>query len=340
MEDSGIMSQYRTDPNSPLEQLRKIVEPVTPKTLNAQIEALSEKKRQQLNMLVSQLKLSMSFGRVNDKYADYKTLIKRMYPRLDLEFAELIMDVMESLDPTPEMPPEVRYKRSLERKRTPKEVAMSIYDNPKYFRPRDAMKTEQVYRAPVSNNGGPNPQASKGGRVTAQQIEAPSATISSEETLFNFGTTALLNSNNTTEGTDAANKTLRNKLEASESSGRSDAEITLDDGRKFVGKLQFGEARLKDYQKATGTSFTQAQFKDNLALQDRVAAWHLDDLSKAVDELGDAAKGYSKEGLLAVGHLGGKSGLKQFVKSKGQYDPEDALGTSLSDYYKKFSGAA
>ena len=40
MEDSGIMSQYRTDPNSPLEQLRKIVEPPTPKTLNAQIEAL------------------------------------------------------------------------------------------------------------------------------------------------------------------------------------------------------------------------------------------------------------------------------------------------------------
>ena len=150
MEDSGIMSQYRTDTNSPLEQLRKIVEPVTPKTLNAQIEALSDKKRQQLNMLVSQLKLSMSFSRVNDRYADYKTLIKRMYPRLDLEFAELIMDVMESLDPTPEMPPEVRYKRSLERKRTPKEVAMSIYDNPKYFPPRDAMKTEQVYSAPVT----------------------------------------------------------------------------------------------------------------------------------------------------------------------------------------------
>ena len=50
MEDSGIMSQYRTDPNSPLEQLRKIVEPVTPQSLNAQIEALSDKKRQHLNM--------------------------------------------------------------------------------------------------------------------------------------------------------------------------------------------------------------------------------------------------------------------------------------------------
>ena len=107
-----------------------------------------------------------------------------------------------------------------------------------------------------------------------------------------------------------------------------------------MGKLQFGEARLKDYQKATGTKFTQQEFKGNLALQDRVAAWHLEDLSKAVDELGDAAKGYSKEGLLAVGHLGGKSGMKQFVKSKGQYDPEDTLGTSLSEYYNKFSGAA
>ena len=133
MEDSGIMSQYRTDPNSPLEQLRKIVEPPTPKTLNAQIEALSDKKRQQLNMLVSQLKLSMSFTRVNDRYADYKTLIKEMYPMLDIEFAELIEAVMESLDPTPEMPPEERYRRNLERKRTPREVAMSIYDNPNFF---------------------------------------------------------------------------------------------------------------------------------------------------------------------------------------------------------------
>ena len=130
------------------------------------------------------------------------------------------------------------------------------------------------------------------------------------------------------------------RLEDSESSGRSDAEITLDDGRKFSGKLQFGEARLKDYQKATGTKFSQDEFKNNLALQDRVASWHLEDLSKAVDELGDAAKGYNKEGLLAVGHLGGVSGMKQFVKSKGQYDPEDTLGTSLSEYYNKFSGAA
>ena len=92
--------------------------------------------RELLNMLVSSLKLSMSFSRVNDRYADYKTLIRRMYPRLDTELSELITDVMESLDPTPEMPPEVRYKRNLERKPTPREAALSIYDNPKYFPPQ------------------------------------------------------------------------------------------------------------------------------------------------------------------------------------------------------------
>ena len=150
MEDSGIMSQYRTDPNSPLEQLRKIVEPPTPKSLNEQIEALSDKKREQLNMLVSQLKLSMELSRVRDPYTDYASLIKEMYPRLEVDFAQLITAVMERLDPTPEMPPEIKFKRSSERKRTPREVAMSIYDNPEYFPPRDAMQTEQVYKASVT----------------------------------------------------------------------------------------------------------------------------------------------------------------------------------------------
>ena len=126
----------------------------------------------------------------------------------------------------------------------------------------------------------------------------------------------------------------------SESSGRSDAEITLDDGRKFVGKLQFGEARLKDYQKATGTSFTQEEFKKNLALQDRVAAWHLDDIDKAIYQLGDDAKAYDLDGLRAVAHLSGKTGMKKFVRSIGDYNPKDALGTSAQAYYDKFYGAA
>jgi len=36
----------------------------------------------------------------------------------------------------------------LKSKRTPRQIAISIYDNPKYFPPYDAMETVQVYRMP------------------------------------------------------------------------------------------------------------------------------------------------------------------------------------------------
>lgn len=126
-------------------------------------------------------------------------------------------------------------------------------------------------------------------------------------------------------------------LEQSESSGRSDAEITIGDGRRFVGSLQFGEARLSDYQKATGTRFTQDEFIADEALQDAVAEWHIADIDKAIDALGDAAAGYDRDGLRAVAHLGGVGGMKKYVRSKGEYNPADELGTSLQSYYDKFA---
>ena len=126
-------------------------------------------------------------------------------------------------------------------------------------------------------------------------------------------------------------------LEQSESSGKSDAEITIADGRRFVGSLQFGEARLSDYQKATGTRFTQDEFIADEALQDAVADWHFADIQDAIDDLGDEAVSYDRDGLMAVAHLGGVGGMKKYVRTKGQYNPSDALGTSLSDYYNKFS---
>jgi hypothetical protein len=126
------------------------------------------------------------------------------------------------------------------------------------------------------------------------------------------------------------------QLEAIESSGKFDAEITIKDGRRFVGKLQFGKARLQDYQNATGTTFTQDEFIKDAALQDKVATWHIADLDMAIDALGDDAADYDRDGLRAVAHLGGKSGMKKFVQSKGYYNPADELGTSLQSYYDKF----
>ena len=127
------------------------------------------------------------------------------------------------------------------------------------------------------------------------------------------------------------------RLSESESSGDGNAEIAIKDGRRFVGALQVGDARLQDYKKATGSSFTQDEFKANSALQRSVAAWHIADIDKTIDGLGINTDGYDRDGLRAVAHLGGKSGMKKFVRSNGEYNPSDELGTSLQDYYDKFA---
>ena len=134
----------------------------------------------------------------------------------------------------------------------------------------------------------------------------------------------------------ADNTDFLQRLNQSESSGDTTAEITISDGRTFSGALQFGSARLADYKTATGSSFTQDEFKANTVLQDKVAAWHIADIDNAIDGLGLNTDGYDRDGLRAVAHLGGIGGMKNFVRSKGQYNPKDQLGTSLSDYYDKF----
>ena len=127
------------------------------------------------------------------------------------------------------------------------------------------------------------------------------------------------------------------KMAMSESSGDPNAEIKLDDGRTFTGLWQMGQARLSDYRKATGAKFTQDEFKQDEQLQQKVADWHFTDIEAAIDGLGSEADGYDRDGLKAVAHLGGVGGMKKYVRTKGRYDPADALGTSLSDYYAKFS---
>lgn len=68
--------------------------------------------------------------------------------------------------------------------------------------------------------------------------------------------------------------------------------------------------------------------------------WHPDtqkQMKQDARRMGDEAVSYDRDGLMAVAHLGGVGGMKQFVRTSGEYNPSDALGTSLSDYYDKFS---
>ena len=74
------------------------------------------------------------------------------------------------------------------------------------------------------------------------------------------------------------------------------------------------------------------------ARQQRVGQWHVADIGKAIDALGEAADGYDRDGLTSVAHLGGISGMRRFVQSGGAYNPSDELGTSLQDYYERFGG--
>jgi len=127
------------------------------------------------------------------------------------------------------------------------------------------------------------------------------------------------------------------QLTESESSGNSKADRTNKDGRRFSGLIQFGEDRLSDAKKALNIAFTTDEFKNDLTLQDRVAKWHIKSIDKSIGGLAVRGKYKSNNGLRAVAHLGGEAGMKKFVESGGVYNPKDELGTSLSDYYTKFS---
>lgn len=125
------------------------------------------------------------------------------------------------------------------------------------------------------------------------------------------------------------------KLKESESSGKSDAQIKLNDGRKMTGSYQFSDARLKDFMKSEGMEFSTETFKRKPKLQEKVFEWHMKDIDSSIDKL-DKSATMSRDGLRAVAHLGGKTGMKKFFKTKGKYNPADKFGTKLSDYYNKF----
>ena len=127
------------------------------------------------------------------------------------------------------------------------------------------------------------------------------------------------------------------KMLKSESSGRFNITTVSDKetGKKVYGGFQFGKARLTDYKNATGSKFTIDEFLADPKLQMRVTKWHFKDLDKLIDKL-DTSQFPSRDGLRAVGHLGGRTGLKRFVESGGKKNPNDRLGTTLMKYYNDF----
>lgn len=138
---------------------------------------------------------------------------------------------------------------------------------------------------------------------------------------------------------------FRRKMRGSESSDDYSINNKIDKGRRVLGGYQFQPARLDQYRAATGEDFTDDEFLRNSDLQDRVMDWHEQDLLDFVMKDGlDAYIGQTiagaevtPSGLVAGGHLGGRTGLKQFLLSGGEYNPPDKYGTRISDYVSKFA---
>lgn len=136
---------------------------------------------------------------------------------------------------------------------------------------------------------------------------------------------------------------ITSALIASESSGNPRAEYVADDGSRYSGALQIGSQRLADVNAALGTNYSQDDLINDQAIQNTVNDWHMRDLARQVDafmeELGDEASNWSRNSLIAASHIAGVGGMKRHVRSGGEYDPQDALGTSISSYVNRFRGS-
>ena len=133
---------------------------------------------------------------------------------------------------------------------------------------------------------------------------------------------------------------FQDALKESESSGNYGVVNT----EGYMGAYQFGEDRLTDYKNDTGEEFDNETFTNSKDLQDKVFAWHTNDIKNYItnnnlsDYVGKEINGVpiTLNGLIAVAHLGGNYGMKKFLLSNGEYNPADSVGTSLVDYLDKF----
>ncbi|MGW9331596.1 hypothetical protein [Bosea sp. NPDC055594] len=142
-------------------------------------------------------------------------------------------------------------------------------------------------------------------------------------------------------------------LNVSESGGNWQAQndaVGAGGQRGHFGRAQFGQARLQEAAAAgaipQGT--TPEQFMRSPELQKAAENWHFGSIDRAIQAngfdrlVGQRINGVpiTVEGLRAVAHLGGEQGMKRFVETGGAYNPSDANGTSLMDYFRQHGGGA
>jgi hypothetical protein len=110
----------------------------------------------------------------------------------------------------------------------------------------------------------------------------------------------------------------------------------------YSGKYQWGQARLDDYNRATGSNVVMTEFLADPEIQERAQRWHVSDIDQNLGKyVGTVVKGtkLSINAIRAMAHLGGIGGARKFIESGGAFDPADANGTRLSKYAEIHGGA-
>ena len=139
----------------------------------------------------------------------------------------------------------------------------------------------------------------------------------------------------------------RRLLREKESSNRLDAVFpSKDPDRRAMGLYQAMPKTLNAFRSETGREFTNEQFLQSRDLQEAFQDWYEGSTFDYIEKFnldkyyGEIIGGVpiTPAALLAMAHIGGNYGMRQFLESGGEKDEEDANQTSLSDRGKMFSG--
>lgn len=120
-------------------------------------------------------------------------------------------------------------------------------------------------------------------------------------------------------------------------------------GRKgHFGRVQFGKDRLDEAKRAGAipSDMTPDQFLKSPDAQRNAEKWHFGNIQDNIDKtglnqyIGKNVNGttITRDGIVAMAHLGGFAGAKKFLETGGKYNPSDSNGTTLSAYAKTHAG--
>ena len=184
---SGLMETIDQDN---IAQLKKeLLGEVKPtRSLNYRVGALSDKDRNTLVYIAKQALMMMRMKLMVRGYSDetYDTVVNNINRSVSSDLKRLVVEVLEEIQPVPvREQPKKQYDGS------------SIYNDPNLF-PQSGEQNNQGYDSP---------------NIRGRKNDRKAATFSSSETVgvaesnYNSVRTALLNSNYTTQSSDAANQT-------------------------------------------------------------------------------------------------------------------------------------